>query len=220
MTSGTLSPNGKYFAAMVPASGAQCAIEEDDDPQAARVLLVIDLETNTPTVLSGTKSNARLVGFSWLSNSRISFYRQPSRGVDTYSLWAINIDGTKPKLLVPGKVEDGYFAYAGIQDVMEDDDDHILISYNERRPKYRDIYKLNIYTGKLKIVAKDPVIDGQTSLGWAIDQQGVVRGYYAVKGLNYYLYHRNDADADFELLRTFKFQEASFSPAAYSYDPR
>ena len=42
---------------------------------------------------------------------------------------------------------------------------------------------------KLKIVAKDPVIDGQTSLGWAIDQQGVVRGYYAVKGLNYYLYH-------------------------------
>ena len=43
MTSGTLSPNGKYFAAMVPASGAKCSIEEDDDPQAARVLLVIDL---------------------------------------------------------------------------------------------------------------------------------------------------------------------------------
>ena len=82
-------------------------------------------------MLSGTKSSARLVGFSWLSDSRISFYRQPSRGVDTYSLWAINIDGTKPKLLVPGKVEDGYFAYAGIQDVMEEDDDHILISYNE-----------------------------------------------------------------------------------------
>ena len=28
MTSGTLSPDGKYFAAMVPASGAKCAIEE------------------------------------------------------------------------------------------------------------------------------------------------------------------------------------------------
>ena len=26
MTSGTLSPNGKYFAAMVPASGPKCAI--------------------------------------------------------------------------------------------------------------------------------------------------------------------------------------------------
>ena len=30
MTSGTLSPDGKYFAAMVPASGAKCAIEEND----------------------------------------------------------------------------------------------------------------------------------------------------------------------------------------------
>ena len=92
MTSGTLSPNGKYFAAMVPASGAKCAIEEDDDPQAARVLLVIDLETNKPTLLSGTKSRSRLVGFDWLNNERIAFYRQPSRGVDTYSLWAINIE--------------------------------------------------------------------------------------------------------------------------------
>ena len=64
----------------------------------------------------------------------------------------------------------------------------------------------SIYTGRTKIVAKDPVIDGQTSLGWAIDQQGVVRGYFAVKGLYYYLYHRNDENADFELLRKFKFQ--------------
>ena len=31
MTSGTLSPNGKYFAAMVPATGAKCSIEDDDD---------------------------------------------------------------------------------------------------------------------------------------------------------------------------------------------
>ena len=220
MTSGTLSPNGKYFAAMVPATGAKCSIEEDDDPQAARVLLVIDLETNTPNVLSGTKGKSRLVGFQWLNNSRIAFYRQPSRGVDTYSMWAINIDGTKPKQLVAGEVEDGYFTYASITDLMEEDDDHVLISYNQRRPKYRDIHKLNIYTGRTTIIAKDPVIDGQTSLGWAIDQQGVVRGYFAVKGLYYYLYHRNDADADFKLLRKFKFQEPSFSPAAYSYDPR
>ena len=48
----------------------------------------------------------------------------------------------------------------------------------------------------------------------------MVRGYYAVKGLNYFLYHRNDSSSDFELLRKFKFQEASFSPANYSYDPR
>ena len=73
MTSGSLSPDGKYFASMVPASGAKCAIEEIDDPQAARVLLVIDLETNTPTVLSGTRGKSRLTGFTWISNTRIAF---------------------------------------------------------------------------------------------------------------------------------------------------
>ena len=59
--------DGKYFAAMVPATGAKCSIEENDDPQAARVLLVIDLETNTPTVLSGTAGRSRLVQFFWLN---------------------------------------------------------------------------------------------------------------------------------------------------------
>ena len=220
MTSGSLSPDGKYFASMVPASGAKCSIEENDDPQAAKVLLVINLETNTPKVLSGTKGKSRLTSFTWLSNTRIAFNRQPEAGLDAYSMWAINIDGTKPKLLVPGKWEDGYPTGASLVDRLKDDDDHILVSYNKRRPKVTDVYKLNIYSGRLKMVAKDPVIDNQTSLGWVADQQGTVRGYYAVKGLYYYLYHRNDSESDFKLLRTFKFQEPSFRPVNYSHDPR
>ena len=220
MTSGSLSPSGKYFASMVPATGAKCSIEENDDPQAARVLLVIDLDTNKPTVLSGTRGKSRLTGFTWVSDSRIVFGRQPEAGLDAYDMWAINVDGTKPKLLVPGKWEDSYPTGASMIDRLKDDEKHILVSYNKRRPKVTDVYKLNIYSGKLTMVAKDPVIDGQTSLGWVSDQQGVVRGYYAVKGLNYYLYHRNDADSDFKLLRTFKFQGPSFRPVNYSYDPR
>ena len=67
MTSGTLSPNGRYFAAMVPASGPKCSIDPDaDDAQSARVLLVRDLQTNKSEVLSGTSSKARIVWFTWL----------------------------------------------------------------------------------------------------------------------------------------------------------
>ena len=222
MTGGSLSPDGKYFASMVPASGAKCAIEDIDDPQAARVLLVIDLETNTPKVLSGTRGKDRLTGFTWISNTRMIFNRgTDDGGLSGLSTWAINADGTKPKELVPGDLEDGYpTGVRQILDRMEDDDKHILVTYNKRRPKYTDVYKLNVFSGKLTLVAKDPVKDGQTALGWAVDQQGLVRGYVAVKGLFTYLYHRNDAESDFELLRKFKFQEPSFSPAAYSYDPR
>ena len=128
MTSGTLSPNGKYFAAMVPASGPQCSISADEDDQSPRVLLVINLETNTPQVLSGTASNARIVWFTWLSDSRIAFYRQPQAGLDAYSMWAINVDGTKPKLLVPGKWEDGYPTGANLMDTLYEDNQHVLVS--------------------------------------------------------------------------------------------
>ena len=47
-------------------------------------------------------------------------------------MWAINIDGTRTKQLVAGEVEDGYFTYASITDLMEEDDEHVLISYNQR----------------------------------------------------------------------------------------
>ena len=221
MRSGSLSPDGKHFAALVPANGAVCSIEGVEETAGAPVLLVIDLETQTPRLLSGVKSSNRIGYFFWMNNSRIGFSRiTKNGGLDGNSLWAVNIDGTKMKELVPGGLEDGYPTGAGVLSTLDEDDRHVLVSYNKRRPKLNDVYKLNIYSGKLSLLAKDPYIDEQTNLGWAIDQQGTVRGYYAVKGLNYYLYHRNDSSSDFKLLRKFKFQEPSFAPANYSYDPR
>jgi hypothetical protein len=93
----TLSPDGSKYAALVPISGGTCSIEEDNDPKAARVLLVMDLKTGKPTLLSGTADNAIISAFFWLTNDRIGFYKQPTRGLDAYDLWAINSDGKKTK---------------------------------------------------------------------------------------------------------------------------
>ena len=216
----TLSPDGKKYAALVPINGPACAVEEDDDPQSARVLLVMDLETKKPIILSGTADYARIVQFFWLNDERIGFYKQPTRGLDAYDLWAIDIDGKNLKKLVPGKWEDGYATGASVSFLMDDDPDHVLIEYNKRRPKYTDIYKLNIYSGRLTTLAIDPVLGNNTLMGWAIDQQGNVRGYMAMDGLKYKLYHRNDVNKDFELLREFTYQEAMFMPQTYDYDPR
>ena len=176
MRSGSLSPDGNYFAALVPANGAVCSIEGAEETAGTPVLLVIDLKTQTQKLLSGTQSSNRIGYFFWMSNSRIGFSRiTRNGGLDGNSLWAVNIDGTKMKELVPGGLEDGYPTGAGVLNMLEDDDKHVLVSYNKGRPKLNDIYKLNIYSGKLTLVAKDPHIDGQTNLGWAIDQQGLVR---------------------------------------------
>ena len=37
-------------------------------------------------------------------------------------------------------------------DILKEDDEHVLISYNKRRVSAPDIYKLNIYTGKLELL--------------------------------------------------------------------
>ena len=126
-------------------------------------------------ILHLTKSKSRLTNFYWLSNTRLGFSRQPQAGLDAYSMWAINVDGSKPKELVPGKWEDGYPTGAFLMDRMPNDDKHVLVSYNKRRPKFTDVYKLNIFSGKLTMVAKDPVIDDQRLITWVIDQQGLVR---------------------------------------------
>ena len=56
-------------------------------------------------MLSGTKSKSRLVGFIGLTIQELLFIDNHQAGVDAYSMWAINIDGTKPKELVEGKWE-------------------------------------------------------------------------------------------------------------------
>ena len=117
----------------------------------------MDLETKKPIILSGTADYARIVQFFWLNDDRIGFYKQPTRGLDAYDLWAIDIDGKNLKKLVPGKWEDGYATGARVSFLMDDDPDHVLVEYNKRRPKYTDIYKLNIYSGRLTTLAIDPV---------------------------------------------------------------
>ena len=80
MRSGSLSPDGKHFAALVPANGAVCSIEGVEETAGAPVLLVIDLETQTPRLLSGVKSSNRIGYFFWMNNSRIGFSRITKNG--------------------------------------------------------------------------------------------------------------------------------------------
>ena len=221
LTGATLSPSGKYFAALVPVSGGKCTIEDSDDKSAAKVLLVVEIATMSSKVLSGTGGGSKITNFFWLSDTRIGFNKQPMAGLDAYDLWAVDADGKNVKKLVPGRYEDGYpVGIQGVLNLLKDDDKNILVQYNKRRPSVTDVYKLNIYSGRLKSVASDPVKGGDRSLGWAVDKQGNVRGYLAVDGLNYNLYHRNDVESDFELLRQFTFQQPMFSLAGYDWDGR
>src|SRR3546814_687481 len=45
---------------------------------------------------------------------------------------------------------------AGIQDDLPDDPDHVLISHNGRNPEVFDVYRANIRTGQITLVAENP----------------------------------------------------------------
>ena len=58
---GTLSPSGRYYAAMVPSTPPKCSIDEPEDDEMINVLVVIDLEDGMKAKrLSGTSMNARV----------------------------------------------------------------------------------------------------------------------------------------------------------------
>ena len=69
---GTLSPSGRYYAAMVPSTPPKCSIDEPEDDEMIKVLVVIDLEDGMKAKrLSGTSMNARVSSFSWLNDKTL-----------------------------------------------------------------------------------------------------------------------------------------------------
>ena len=77
-SAGTLSPSGRYYAAMVPSSSPECEISEEDEKKdpIVDVLIVIDLEDGMKAKrLSGTNLNARVGGFRWLNDETLSISR-------------------------------------------------------------------------------------------------------------------------------------------------
>ena len=73
-TSQALSPSGKYYAAMVSVEKNVCDIEEESDQDAIkskRVLVVTDLATMTPKIISGTTAGSAVSSFSWLNDETL-----------------------------------------------------------------------------------------------------------------------------------------------------
>ena len=77
---------------------------------------------------------------------------------------------------------------ASIEDDLEDDPDHILISHNQRDPQVFDVYRVNVHTGAGVLVAQNP----GNIVGWQTDHAGKVRAAVTSDGLNTTLLYRDN----------------------------
>lgn len=200
----TLSPDGKYAAALVAAKDS-----------GRRNLMLVDLADPKKSRFLTNLKETDIQGFFWKGNDRLVFTLD-SDGNEQRGLYSVDI-GEKPLIRVlidAKKLESG--RSANTIDELEDNPDEILISFNLRDERYPDVYRLNVINGKTTMAARN---EGDV-VGWFPDRKGVIRGAYKVKGREEEVLYRSTADAPWQTLSKTTFPEAGWEPMAMDYDGR
>ena len=191
-----LSPNGEYISYMKP--------WEDGN----RRMNVYVKPINSDKEIRLTKASKRsLYGYFWLNDNRIA-YIQDKGGDENIHIYAVNIDGTNDIDLTPfDNIQ------ARITDDLEEDEDFMLVEINKRNPQVHDVYRLNVNTGNLELIAENP---GNIS-GWMTDNDGKLRIAMTSDGVNSSLLYRENEKDDFKEILTTNFKE-SVSPLFFTFD--
>ena len=128
-----------------------------------------------------TRSTARdVAGFFWANNNRIAFV-QDRGGDENFHLFAVDTDGNNLKELTPFEG-----VRVNIVDDLEEIEDEMLIGMNRRDPRVFDVYRINIDTGKMEMIAENP---GNIQ-GWLTDNDGKLRVAMTTDGVNHSLLYR------------------------------
>ena len=191
----SLSPNGQYLAFMQPwDSRLNVFVEKIGSGQATRV--------------TGAKERD-IAGYAWKGDNRI-VYIQDTGGDENYRLYAVGIDGSNPKDLTPfDKVR------AQIIDRLERNESEILVGLNKRVPQVFDVYRINVNTGEMQMIAENP----GNYTGWSTDWDGKLRIAVTTDGVNSTLMFRNTEADKFAPLVTTSFRD-TVSPLLFTPDNR
>ena len=191
-----LSPNGQHISYMKP--------WEDGNRRMNVYVKSIDSDKEIRVTKA---SNRSLYGYFWLNNNRIA-YIQDKGGDENIHIYAVNIDGTNDIDLTPFEN-----IQARITDDLEEDENFMLVEINKRNPQIHDVYRLNVNTGDLELIAENP---GNIS-GWMTDNDGKLRVAMTSDGVNTSLLYRDTEEDEFKSILTTNFKE-TVSPLYFTFD--
>ncbi len=191
-----LSPNGKKIAYMKPW----------DDGNRMMNVYIKDLgQENGVRITSASKRS--LYGYFWLNDNRIA-YIQDKGGDENIHIYAVDIDGSNDIDLTPfDNIQ------ARITDDLEDDPNHMIISINNRNPRIHDVYRLNVNSGELTLIAENP----GNIMGWMTDNEGKLRIAMTSDGVNSSILYRVTEKEEFKPILTTNFK-VSVSPLFFTFD--
>ncbi|MCH8223961.1 MAG: S9 family peptidase [Chloroflexi bacterium] len=152
-TSVQISPDGKHLSFLAPDEGfLNVWVAPVSDPAAARVV---------------TNDHVRGIRiYRWAHNSEYLIYMQDSGGDENWNVFTIEVATNEIANLTPFKDVAAHIAGASVRHP-----DDILLSINDRDPRYHDLYRANVRTGELELLAENT--DGFS--GYVTDQDLKVR---------------------------------------------
>lgn len=148
-----------------------------------------------------------IASYFWANNTVIAFL-QDTGGDENFQLFTVEKDGRNEKNVTPFKD-----VRVEIIDELENNDDEMLIAMNKRNPQLFDVYRLNIATGNLTMIAENP----GTISGWMTDHDGKLRIATTTDGVNTgVLYRKTEQDSFVSIMQTgFK---DTFNPLLMTFD--
>ena len=104
---------------------------------------------------------------------------------------------------------------ATIIDLLPRQRDRMLIGLNRRTRELFDVYELNLATGEVRPLVRNP----GGVIGWITDHDGVVRGAIRSDGVNRTYLYRDDAASPFREVLTTSYRD-TFTPQGFTPDNR
>ncbi len=148
-----------------------------------------------------------LAGYFFKGNEVVLFSKDFG-GDENFHVLAVNTRSGAVQDLTPfDKVR------ASIEDDLEDDADHVLISHNQRNPEVFDVYRMNVHTGAAERVAENP----GNIIGWQTDHAGKLRAAVASDGLMSVVLYRDDEAQEFRPIIETDFR-VNVGPAFFDFD--
>lgn len=189
----TISPDGEKIAWLSPWKSRMN-------------IFVKNLQSGKISRISSSETRG-ISGYYWVGNNHIAYARDFG-GDENFHTFCASIDGAERKDLTPFEG-----TRSGLVDDLEDDDRHILIEMNKRDKRIFDVYKVDVVSGKMEMVAKNP---GNVT-GWMTDNNGSIRLAMAIDGVkNVVLYRKNKNDKFKPIISTdFK---TSFDPIFFDFN--
>jgi dipeptidyl aminopeptidase/acylaminoacyl peptidase len=194
-----LSPDGSRYAYLAPVGGVLN-------------VWVADIAGGEPRSVTNRRSRG-IHDYFWSGDGRYLFFMGDNDGDENWALYSVSLESGELRAITP--FDD---VQVQILEVDPNYPDRILIEMNRRDPLAHDVYRLDVESGELAMVAENP---GNVRF-WIVDPQMRVRGMHLVRpdaGFDYMI--RDTEDGEWRKLLSFDFDDAVTSrPAGFSADGR